>query len=100
VFVPGVDDLLKRGLLFENSLRLIAVVPEIRARSDLGQLVDSFLFSFEVKDASAEARAVLPDGSVVRMYLPAFCRPILFLIILGLLAGHKARDRPYSPSVA
>jgi len=30
VFFPGVDDLFQRGLLFENSLRLFAVVPEIR----------------------------------------------------------------------
>ena len=80
MFFPGVDDLPQRGLLFEDSLRFIAVVPEIRARSDLGQLVDSFLFSFEVKDASAEARAALPGGSVVRMYLPAFVSLFFFLL--------------------
>jgi hypothetical protein len=28
---PGVEDLFKRGLLFENPLGLFAVVPELRA---------------------------------------------------------------------
>ena len=62
IFFPGVDDVFQGGLLFENSLSFFAIVPEIRLRGDLVQLLKPFLFPLEVKDASAGARVVLPNG--------------------------------------
>jgi hypothetical protein len=73
VLFPGIDDGFERGLLFENSLSLFPVVPEIRLCGDLVQLGDALLLSLEVKDASAEARAAVPIGSVVRRFLLASC---------------------------
>jgi hypothetical protein len=80
VLFPGIDDGFERGLLFEDSLSLFAVVPEIRLRGDLVQLGDAFLLSLKVKDASAIARVVLPGGSVVLWFLPTFLSfPAAFL---------------------
>jgi hypothetical protein len=59
---PGIDDAFESGLLFENALGLLAVVPEIRLCGELIQLGDALLLSLEVKDASATNRVALPGG--------------------------------------
>ena len=52
VFLPGLQDLFQAGLLFQDGLGLLAVVPEIGAGSDLVQLFELFPLAVEVKDAS------------------------------------------------
>jgi hypothetical protein len=70
VFFPSVYNCFKRGLLFQNDLRFIRVVPEIGARSELIELVYALLLRFEVKDASAKVRGALLSGQVVLWFLP------------------------------
>jgi hypothetical protein len=61
VFLPGFEDAFESGLLPKNGLRLFAVVPELRPGGSLVQLVNAPLLAVEVKAASAEARAAVPD---------------------------------------
>jgi hypothetical protein len=65
VLLPIVYDGFKGGLFLEYCLSLLGVVPKIRLRSDLMQFLDSLLFAFDVKDASAIYRAVAPGASVL-----------------------------------
>jgi hypothetical protein len=72
VFFPSIDDAFKPGLLFEDALRLLAVVPEIRLGGESVQLCDPLLFPFDVKAASARDRVALRGESVVLWFLPTF----------------------------
>jgi hypothetical protein len=72
VFFPSIDDAFKPGLLFEDTLRLLAVVPEIRLGGESAQLCDPLLFSFDVKAASVRDRGALPGGLIVPWFLPTF----------------------------
>jgi hypothetical protein len=51
-------------------LGFFRVVPKIGLPGELIQLIDALLLAFDVKDASAKARAALPGGSVLRWFLP------------------------------
>jgi hypothetical protein len=69
ILLPRIEDVFEARLLFENCLRLVAVVPEIGLGGELVQLFDPLLFAVEVKDASGEARASLAGESVALGFL-------------------------------
>lgn len=66
VLLVCVYGIAQQRLFLEDFLRLVRVIPEIRLRGVLNQLVDSVLFARDVKDASREGRAFLRADSVVR----------------------------------
>ena len=107
VFFPSIDDRFEPGLLFEDALGFFAVVPEIRLGSELVQLCDPLLFSFDVKAASARDRGALPGGLTVLWFLltflcslgsTCFCDPsVLLMSIPAIAPGHKAPYRSSFP---
>ena len=52
ILLPRLQNAFETRLLLENSLGLVAVVPEIRLGGKLVQLFDALLLAVEVKDAS------------------------------------------------
>jgi len=77
LFLPSVYNILERGLLFQDTLSLFAVVPEIRLRGNSIKFLDPLAFVVEVKDASAAVRVVLRGGSIVLWCLPTSCDFVL-----------------------
>ena len=59
---PVGEDGFEGRLFFENGLRFVGVVPEIRLGGDLVQLLDTLLLAVDVKAASATAQAALRGG--------------------------------------
>jgi hypothetical protein len=62
VLLPRIERVLDAGLLFEDRLRLVGVVPEIGLGGELVQLFETFLLAVEVKDASGAGRAAPRGG--------------------------------------
>jgi hypothetical protein len=62
IFLPRIEGVLNAGLLFEDRLRLVGVVPEIGLGGELVQLFEAFLLAVEVKDASGAGRAAPRGG--------------------------------------
>jgi hypothetical protein len=91
VFLPSVYDRSKRGLFLENALRFFRVVPEIGARGNLIELLDTFLLAVEVKDASAKARVALPSGKVALWFL--LTSLMLFYPLVSLAQILRILDR-------
>jgi hypothetical protein len=56
---PTVKNVFEGGLLFEDGLGLVRVVPKIWLGGDLVQFCDALLLAVEVKAASASAQAAL-----------------------------------------
>ena len=69
IFLVVLDRFPKQSLFLQDFLGLVPIIPKIRFRSMLNQLVDPFLFAVDVKDASAEGRAFLRVLRVVRVHL-------------------------------
>jgi hypothetical protein len=87
VLLPSVDDIFERGLFFQDSLSLFAVIPEIWLGRDSIQLLDPLAFFIEVKDASAAVRVALPGGSIVLWFLPTSYYLVLAIHPLGTMAA-------------
>jgi hypothetical protein len=60
--LPRVEDVLDAGLLFQDRLRLVGVVPEIGLGGELVQLFETLFLAVEVKDASGAGRAAPRGG--------------------------------------
>jgi hypothetical protein len=82
VSFPSVDDRFKRGLFFQNDLCFVRIAPKIGTRGELIELVYALLLGFEVKDASAEVRGVLPGGRAVLWFLPTSISSVQFIVLL------------------